>query len=219
MKQKSIFIVTAIILAILFFAAIQIYQGQQAERAVQATAQNQQALVRFGSPTIGNPDAPVHIVEFLDPACETCSAFYPFVKKLMAAHPGKIRLSIRYAPFHQGSDQVVKLLEAARKQDKYWQTLEVLFSSQSGWTQHHVARIDLVWPYLEGIGLDLERLKSDMGAPEIARLIEQDIADTKTLGVTKTPEFFVNGRPLPSFGYEPLQKLVEDALARADKGK
>lgn len=218
MKQKSIFIATAIILAILFFAAIQIYNGQQAERAEQATAQNQEALVRFGSPTIGNADAPVHIVEFLDPACETCSAFYPFVKKMMAAQPGKIRLSIRYAPFHQGSDQVVKLLEAARKQDKYWQTLEALLSSQSGWTQHHTARIDLVWPHLEGTGLDLDRLKNDMSAPEIVRLIEQDLSDAKTLGVTKTPEFFVNGRPLPSFGFEQLQKLVDDAL-KADKGK
>lgn len=219
MKQKSIFVATAVILAILFFAAIQIYNGQQAERAEQAISQNQQALVRFGSPTIGNPDAPVHIVEFLDPACETCSAFYPFVKKMMEAHPEKIRLSIRYAPFHQGSDQVIKLLEAARKQGKYWQTLEALLSSQSGWTQHHIARIDLVWPHLAGIGLDFDRLKNSMGAPEIARLIEQDIGDARTLGVTKTPEFFVNGRPLPSFGYEQLQKLVEDALAKADKGK
>lgn len=219
MKQKSIFVATTVILAILFFAAIQIYNGQQAERAEQAISQNQQALVRFGSPTIGNPDAPVHIVEFLDPACETCSAFYPFVKKMMEAHPEKIRLSIRYAPFHQGSDQVIKLLEAARKQGKYWQTLEALLSSQSGWTQHHIARIDLVWPHLAGIGLDFDRLKNSMGAPEIARLIEQDIGDARTLGVTKTPEFFVNGRPLPSFGYEQLQKLVEDALAKADKGK
>ena len=217
MKQKSIFIATAVILAILFAVGIQIYRGQQAERA--ASAQNQDALLRFGSPTIGNADAPVHIVEFLDPACETCSAFYPFVKELMAAHPEKIRLTVRYAPFHQGSDQVVKALEAARKQGKYWQALEALLSNQSGWTQHHTARVDLIWPYLEGVGIDVARLKNDMNAPGIAQLIEQDLADAKTLNVTKTPEYFVNGKPLPSFGYEQLQQLVEEALAKAGKVK
>lgn len=215
MKQKSIFIATAVILAILFAVGIQIYRGQQAERA--ASAQNQDALLRFGSPTIGNAEAPVHIVEFLDPACETCSAFYPFVKELMAAHPEKIRLTVRYAPFHQGSDQVVKALEAARKQGKYWQALEALLSNQSGWTQHHTARVDLIWPYLEGVGIDVARLKNDMNAPGIAQLIEQDLADAKTLNVTKTPEYFVNGKPLPSFGYEQLQQLVEEALAKAGK--
>ena len=83
------------------------------------------------SPTLGNPDAKVHIVEFLDPACETCAAFYPEVKKLMAANPDRIRLSVRHVPFHNGSDQVVRILEAARDQGKYRPTLEALLASQT----------------------------------------------------------------------------------------
>ena len=54
-----------------------------------------------------------------------------------------------------------------------------------------------------------------MNAPEIARNIEQDIEDAKILKVTKTPEFFVNGKPMPSFGYEQLTALVGDALMKA----
>ena len=76
---------------------------------------NREALIRMHSPTLGKADAPVTIVEFLDPACETFAAFYPMVKQLMAAHPDRIRLVLRYAPFHNGSDKVVALLEAARK--------------------------------------------------------------------------------------------------------
>ena len=216
MKQKNIFIVSAVLLVLAFMVGAFFYKNQRAEQAAQTAAQNRAALVRVHSPTLGNADAPVHIVEFLDPACETCRDFYPFVKDLMAANPGKIRLSVRYAPFHGGSDQVVKVLEAARKQDKYWQALEALLASQAGWTQHHTAQVDLVWKHLDGLGLDMERLRNDMNLPEIARLIEQDIADAKTLNVTKTPEFFVNGRPLPSFGYEELKKLVEDALVSTD---
>lgn len=219
MNRKTIFITAAVLLAAVFAGAMLFYNSQKAQQAAQTTAQNREALARFHSPTLGNADAPVHIVEFLDPACGTCAAFYPFVKQLMAAHPGKIRLSLRYAPFHQGSDEVVKVLEASRKQGKYWQALEALLASQSGWVQDHRSRVDLVWQHLASVGLDLERVKNDMNSPEIARIISQDIGDAKTLNVTKTPEFFVNGRPLPSFGRDQLRNLVEDELATSGKAK
>jgi protein-disulfide isomerase len=212
MKQKNIFITAAALLVMAFIAGAFLYKNHRAEQAAQAVAQNREALSRFHAPTFGKADAPVHIVEFLDPACETCRSFYPYVKDLMAAHPDKIRLSVRYAPFHTGSDQVVKVLEAARKQGKYQQALEALLVSQPGWTQHHTAQVDLVWQHLDGLGLDMARLKNDMNLPEIARLIDQDLADAKTLNVTQTPEFFVNGQPLPSFGYDQLKKLVEQAV-------
>jgi protein-disulfide isomerase len=212
MKQKTLFITAVLLLVAVFAGGAQFYQRHQARQAAEAAAKNRETLVRFHSPSTGNAAAPVHIVEFLDPACETCSAFYPFVKKLMAAHPDKIRLTVRYAPFHRGSDEVVKVLEATRKQGKFWQSLEALLAAQSGWTQHHTARVDLVWQHLGGVGLDLERVRNDMQSPDIARVIQQDLADAKTLNVTKTPEFFVNGRPLPSFGYAELQAMVEEAL-------
>jgi protein-disulfide isomerase len=219
MKQKTIFITALVLLAIVFAGGIQLYRTQKAEETAQTAAKNKEALVRFHSPTIGKADAPVHIVEFFDPACETCAAFYPLVKKLMAAHPDDIRLTVRYAPFHQGSDEVVKALEASRKQGKYWQALESLLASQPAWVQHHRADPALVWPYLARVGLDPETLRSDMQSSEIARVISQDLADAKTLNVTKTPEYFVNGRPLPSFGYEQLRTLIEEELAITGKGK
>lgn len=41
------------------------------------------------------------------------------------------------------------------------------------------------------------------------------MADARALGVTKTPGFFVNGRPLPRFGLEELQTLVKEELRGA----
>jgi len=128
-------------------------------------------------------------------------------------------LTVRYAPFHQGSDQVVMALEASRRQGKYWQALEALLSSQGAWVRNHRAQPDLVWPYLVRAGLDTERLKSDMQSPEIARQIAQDLQDAKALNVTKTPEYFVNGRPLPSFGFEQLRDLVQEQLQSAPPPK
>jgi len=81
-------------------------------------------------------DAKVYIVEFMDPACETCAAFAPFVKQMMADNPGKIKLVLRYAPFHDGADYFVTILEAAKKQGKYWETLDAMFKSQPYWASH-----------------------------------------------------------------------------------
>ena len=117
--------------------------------------------------------------------------------------------------FHKGSDYVVRILEAARKQGKYWQTLETLLASQDRWAPHHAVREEWVWPSLGGVGLDVERIRNDMNAAEISRRIEQDLGDARALGVTKTPEFFVNGRPMPSFGLEELQGLVAEELRAA----
>jgi protein-disulfide isomerase len=215
LKRKTIFVGAAALLLAAFVIGALMYNTQKTEQATKTVTQNQAVLVRFHSPTLGSAQAKVHIVEFLDPACETCAAFYPFVKRMMAANPDKIRLSVRYAPFHQGSDQVVAALEAARKQGKYWEALEALLSSQGQWAPHHTARVELAWQPLARAGVNVEQAKTDMRAPEIARLIAQDIDDARTLNVTKTPEYFVNGRPMPSFGYEQLQQLVDDALREA----
>lgn len=212
MKRKTLFIIGAVALLLAFVFAALFHTAEKTKESTQLADTHRDALVRMHSPTLGNQDAPVVIVEFLDPACETCSRFYPWVKELMAAHPDQIRLVLRYAPFHEGSDKVVAILEAARKQGKFWPALEALLASQAEWTEHHVARADLVWPHLDGIGLNLEQVKADMNAPEIATVIAQDLADARTLNVSKTPDFFVNGRPLPSFGFSQLKDLVETAL-------
>lgn len=172
-------------------------------------------LVRAHSPSEGRADAPVVIVEFFDPACGTCRSFYPLVQQLMAAHPERIRLVLRYAPFHKGSDKVVALLEAARRQGKFWPALEALFAGQDDWASNHTAKVELTWKYLDGIGLNQEQLAFDLTAPEIQQAVAQDLADANALGVAQTPEYFVNGRPLPSFGFAQLQQLVDEELAKA----
>jgi protein-disulfide isomerase len=215
MKRKTLFTVAMVGFFIAFIVATLIYNVERDDQATQLATANQAALLRMHSPSLGPQDAPVVIVEFIDPACETCAAFYPMVKQLLAANPQKIRLVLRYAPFHKGSDQVVAALEAARKQGKLWPALEALLANQGEWVQNHAAQPGRIWPLLEKSGVDLQRLRSDMAAPEIASVIEQDLLDAQTLGVRKTPDFFVNGRPLPSFGYEPLKELVDQALRAA----
>ena len=161
---------------------------------------------------MGSEEAKVYLVKFSDPACETCAAFSPYGKQALEAFPGKIKFVLRYAPFHKGSEDVVRILEAARRQDKFWETLDLLYKKQSNWTQNHRVIISRVWPLLPEVGLDVERVRADMNDPEITKIVEQDLADARALGVRRTPGFFVNGKPLEPFGARPLVELIRSEL-------
>ncbi|QLG89547.1 thioredoxin domain-containing protein [Chitinibacter bivalviorum] len=217
MKQKTLFMVSAVALLSLFIVGALVYKKTQTQETVAQVQSNQQALVRMHSPAIGKQDAPVVLVEFFDPACESCAAFYPFVKSLMAKNPDQIRLVLRYAPLHQGSDKVIAALEAARKQGLYWPALEILLDTQEEWAQNHVADVERVFPHWASLGLDMVQLKEDMNSQGVASIIAQDIADAKALYVNKTPSFFVNGQPLTSFGYQQLETMIDRAIAEAKK--
>jgi len=214
-NQKNLVLISAILLVLAFIVGAFVYRGQKADAAGQAYQRDKSTYVRPYSPSHGNPAAKVEIVEFFDPACDTCKEFYPMVRDLMAKYPDKVRLYARYTPFHPGSDTVLKMLAAAGKQGRFWETLEAVFAAQSSWAPNHQPRPELVWNHIGGVGLDLARLRSDMELPEIANMIQQDLADAKKLNVKATPEFFVNGKPLPTWGYEQLRTLVEDEVKSA----
>lgn len=218
MNRKQLAVAGIVLLVAAVFVAGVFAYRKQAQQSVDRQAASQSSrLVRMHSPVLGPQAAPVTIVEFFDPACETCRAFYPFVKDLLARYPQDLRLVIRYAPFHQGSDEVVKLLEAARRQGKYLPVLEAVLEAQPAWADHGRPNLTLAYQAAERAGLDMGRAREDMLRPEMQALLEQDVDDLKALQVRQTPTFFVNGRSLPSFGRDPLASLVAEEVAKARK--
>jgi len=210
--KYALIAITCFVLAFSFVVGSNYYKEQQAEKYGFMATSNAELFVREHSQTLGSDDAKVYLVEFMDPACETCASFAPFVKKIMDSNPGKIKLVLRYAPFHEGADNFVKILEAAGMQGKYWETLEVMFKSQNIWASHGNWQPEKLWEVLPRAGLDIEKIKKDMHDPAIAKIIAQDLADAKTLNVQKTPGYFVNGKPLQVFGYRQLQELIQSEL-------
>lgn len=231
-KKITVAALVAIVL-VFFFLGMNAYQkrvqNSQAEKVNQVVkestgqpvnpsgSQADNRLVRFHSPVFGPRNAPVTIVEFFDPACETCRAFYPIVKDILKQYPNDVRLVIRYAPFHAGSDQVVKLLEAAKLQDKYLPVLEMVLAAQPQWADHGKPNLDLAYRAAQEAGLDIAKAQADAQTPAIDGVLKQDIEDLTALEVTKTPTFFVNGRGLPSFGDQQLMALVAEEVAKAKK--
>jgi len=210
-------IIAAIVILILISLTATLVIQQDDDQVAQSDFDEARAaaLASTHAPSIGNRNAPVHIVEFIDPACETCALFFPMVKQWMSEVPGKMRLSVRHVPFHNGSEYAVRILEASREQGKYWETLEALLMSQRQWTQNHTVIQDRILPAIADVGLDMDKLEADMNRMDILVRMERDQEDAKTVQVRATPEYYVNGRPLPSFGREQLAQLVRDELAKA----
>lgn len=212
-KKQLIIIVSAVVLLIGgFFAAYKIYKSNEAAKYGHIADTDFKKFVPDYAPKLGPDSAKVFLVEFLDPECESCREFYPYVKMIMNEFDGNVQLIVRYAPFHPNSKFIIKIIEAARLQGKYWETLELLFQHQPEWGSHHAPNPQLVWNYLPDLGLDIEKLKKDMEDPKIQKIIDDEIAAGNDLGVRMTPSFFVNGKPLESFGYEQLRDMVRDAL-------
>ena len=228
MNSKNITVAALVVIVLVFFflgmnAYKKRVQNSQAEKVSQVVqqagsepaSQTDNRLVRFHSPVFGPSNAPVTIVEFFDPACETCRAFYPIVKDILKQYPNDVRLVIRYAPFHAGSDQVVKLLEAAKRQNKYQPVLEMILATQPQWADHGKPNIELAFRAAQEAGLDIAKAQADAQGSDIDAVLKQDIEDLTALEVTKTPTFFVNGRGLPSFGDQQLLSLVAEEVAKA----
>jgi protein-disulfide isomerase len=215
--KKIVFVLAlvAVVVGFVFFAR---QARERRAEEVEALAQEQTAVfVRPHSLVRGEESAKVTLVEFSDPACETCAAFAPVLETYLAAYPGKVKLVLRYAPFHTGADQAVLVLEAARRQGKLWETLHLLYETQAQWTEHHQAVPERIWEVVaqSSLGLDMERLRADAKDPQIASLLQQDLADAQALGVQRTPGIFVNGKPLQPFGLEPLAALVNAEVRAA----
>jgi protein-disulfide isomerase len=132
--------------------------------------------------------------------------------------PNETRLVIPYAPLHEGSDEAVRILEAARLQDKFLPVLEKLFQEQLQWAIHGAPDLEKAWRFAGEAGLDLAKAREAAKSPAIAALRAQDISDTKAIDLKGTPTFFVNGKPLPSFGPQQLYDLVAaEAVAQGAK--
>ncbi len=211
MNRRAIVLTLSAVTLLGFAAAAYVYKGfsapQEAPMVSQASAS---ALVRFHAPTLGPISAPVTIVEFFDPSCESCRAFFPYLKQIMAKYPNDVRVVVRYVLLHKGSEEAVRLLEAARLQGLYEPVLAAILEAQPQW--HDDAQALQAWTAAQAVGLNVEQARAAMHSASIDQILAQDAEDVKTLGVKGTPTFFVNGKALTQFGPQPLLELVQSEL-------
>ena len=216
-----------VVIAAAIFATTYYRSSVQNERKPTNTANTAAPagqLVRPDSASLGPADAKVTLVEFYDPECESCAEFHPVVKKILKDYDGKIRLVARYMPLHPNSITAATFTEAAGEQGKYWEAQEMLFKKQPEWGTKHGAPPDSSAPsvnqlfdkYAKELGLDPEKASQAINARRFEAKIAQDKKDGQSLGVRKTPTFFVNGRQWLNFDESGsgLRQLIDEELSK-----
>lgn len=213
MKNKSLILVSLAVLLAIFVAGGYLYNKSQSEKTIALAKEQSLLFERPYSMVVGNKDAKVQLVEFFDPACQTCAQMHPYVKEILKKYNGDVKLVLRYAPFHKNSNYAVKMLLGAKEQGKFMETLEFMFATQKYWIEHHVVQHNRLWNLLSNVkGLDMEKLAVYMNNPKGDEIINQDLLDAKKLKQTKTPGYIVNGKPLQQFGLENLIELINSEL-------
>lgn len=167
-----------------------------------------------GAPTMGDPNAPITLVEFTDFECPFCARANNTVKTLMEKNPGKIKVVFKHNPlsFHKNADAAHRAAEAAGLQGKFWEMSQKLFDNQKALTMPDIEK------YAAELGLDVAKLKADMENELIKNRVAADLSQGKSVTVQGTPHFFMNGtrikgaQPLESF-----QAALDKELAIADK--
>lgn len=213
MQNKKVVLISVIVLIGLFLIGGYYYKQNKSNSYTKISNENAELFQRDYSLVLGPKDAKIQLVEFFDPACGACAYYYPFVKDIMKKHKDDIKLVVRYAPFHQNSNYAVKMLEGARAQNLFTETLELMFNTQEQWIDGHVVNPRNLWIILEKSNLlDMKKLSLSMDDILLDKIVEQDLDDTRKLNVRKTPTFFVNGKLLQDFSMENLTKLIESEL-------
>jgi protein-disulfide isomerase len=170
-------------------------------------------LAASHSYSVGPIDAKVTVVEFFDPECESCAAVAPYIKNEMKYYEGKVRWVFRYMPYHHNSKTAIRVLEAARKQNQFLETMTLLFEQQKQWGERKEStEKEILQVISANKSLDLKQLQIDMKNPAIDEIITKDETEGTAGGVEGTPTFFINGVRLEKLDLDLMIKRINEIL-------
>jgi len=181
-----------------------------------AGAAERAAITADDDPVLGNPDAPVTLIDFGDFRCRYCKLFQETIKPAIMekyVKTGKVKYVYRDL-ITMGNNSILAAggANCAGKQGKYWEFADSLHSGKPGlmYTEKSLSEIAV------SLGLDAEKFKQCLEAKEYVKEIKKDTEDARAAGATGTPTVFINGRiiiGLASLGE--YEKIIDEELAKA----
>jgi protein-disulfide isomerase len=178
----------------------------EAERAQKALADNAANIYRSEHDlVVGNPEGSITMVEYFDYNCGYCKRALPDVLKLIDEDKD-LRVVLKEFPIlGPGSTFAARAALASRKQGKYWE-FHLAMLGQRGTIDE-----GKVLAAAEKVGLDTEKLKADMEAPEVDEAISINMSVARQLGINGTPAFIIGERVVPgAVGYRSLAGTVAE---------
>ena len=165
-----------------------------------------------GAPVRGNANAAVTIVEFSDFHCPFCRRVVPTLAQLDSKYGDKIKLVFRDFPIdnlHPGATQAHEAARCANEQGKFWAYHDKLFARPAK------SSPEIFKGLAKDVGLDGAAFEECLNSGKYKAAIQKDIEQGRSLGVTGTPSFFINGRPFSGAQpFEAFAKVIDEELAR-----
>ncbi len=180
-----------------------------------ASEQERQRVPLDYAPARGARDAAVTIVAFTDFECPFCRRGAATIERLREAYPGQVRVVLRQYPLamhpHAALASAISLEAYAQGgEELFWRVHDRLFELEE-------MDRDLLFHLAQQVGVDRGRLDQALADGRHDGAIAADIALAEQLGVTGTPTFFVNGRPLAgALPYDRFAALIDEEIALAE---
>ena len=193
------------------------YVGELRDEAnIRIALEPPRAVIAVGGdePSQGPQDAPILLVEYSDFECPYCGRAKPAIRQVLEQYGDKVRLVFRDFPLsiHPNARLAAEASLCAQEQDRYWDYHDVLFDHQ-----RELRPVDLS-RYAMEIGLDGTAFDACLESGRFADAVSDDLKSGEHFGVTGTPAFFINGRPLT--GAQPFsafQQIIDDELERIER--
>ncbi len=186
-------------------------RGERRGRPARPAAGQEYDVSVGEAPVLGNPNAPVTIVEFSDFQCPFCKRADPTLRKIREEYGDRVRIAFKHMPLsiHPQAPAAHAAAEAAHRQGRFWEMHDKIFENQRDLKPATFER------YARELGLDVERFKRDASSKEVQARIDEDLRQAQQLSVTGTPSFFINGRFLS--GAQPFvnfKALIDSELEK-----
>ncbi len=168
---------------------------------------------------LGDPDAPVELVEFSDLQCPACASYHPYIMKMIKLYQGKVKFTYRHFPLisiHPKSPFASMAAEAAGRQGKFFEMVELLFEKQKEWGGAREPRL-LFIDYAKELGLDTQQFQEDLFDEELVKKINRDLSEAREKNLNSTPSFFLNGERIVVRNPAELLEKIDQAIKEAEE--
>lgn len=171
----------------------------------------------------GAVDAPVVIVEYSDFQCPFCGRFARETAPVLEQEyvdEGLVRIEWRDFPYlGPESTLAADAGRAAAAQDRFWEFHDAMYADQPAPNSGSLTE-DYLVGVARQVGLDVDRFRRDLASESVAAAVQDDFTEGQSIGVTGTPAFLVNGRPV--MGAQPVEvfrQLIDQGLAEAEAAR
>ena len=151
----------------------------------------------MGSPILGDPGAPITIIEFGDYQCHQCYNWFHNTKPEITSEyidTGKANLIfVDLAFLGQDSPKAAQATYCAEDQGMYWEYHDTLYSSQESKIDGGWANNERLKAFAFSLGLDMDLFESCLDSEKYSKRVEYNIQQAVSHGIKGTPGFFIVG--------------------------